>query len=100
MRIYMAPQCVISKEKWLDGEEQIDAWWNEAERLAGNRLAYVQRSKLQWRFMKLYIHPNREEALAFIDDVNAAGIVWSECMKIKDGADLSKSPEEWFVRMW
>lgn len=100
MRIDMAPQCVISKEKWLDGEEQIDAWWNEAERLAGNRLAYVRRSKLQWRFMKLYIHPNREEALAFIDDVNAAGIVWSECMKIKDGADLSKSPEEWFVRMW
>ena len=50
--------------------------------------------------MKLYIHPNREGALAFIDDVNAAGIVRSECMKIKDGADLSKSPEEWFVRMW
>lgn len=100
MRIDMAPQCVISKEKWLAGEEQINAWWDEAERLAGDRRACVQRSKLQWRFMKLYIHPDREEALRFIADVKDAGIVWSECMKIKEDADLSKSPEEWFVRMW
>ncbi len=68
--------------------------------MAGDRLACVRRSRLQWRFMKLYIHPDREEALRFIADVKAAGIVWSECMKIKEDADLSKSPEEWFVRRW
>ena len=36
-------------------EPVFDQLWDMAEELAGNRLSYVQRSRIQWRYSKLIV---------------------------------------------
>ena len=81
INIYEAPLNSITKEEYLEHEEDIEAWWNEAEALAGDRLEYVQRSRLQWRYIQLLLHPDREACDQFIQDVNNYGIKWAESDK-------------------
>ena len=81
INIYEAPLNSISKEEYLAYEDQIEAWWNTAEELAGDRLEYVQRSRLQWRYIQLLLHPDREACDQFIQDVNNYGIKWAESEK-------------------
>ena len=75
---------------------------DKAEELAGDRLEYVQCSRLQWRYIRLMLHPNQEEALTFISDVTAAGIAWGEgnLQTLPADADLSKPPHQWFTFDW
>ena len=78
INIYEAPLNSITQEEYLAYEEQIEAWWNTAEELAGDRLEYVQRSRLQWRYIQLLLHPNDEACAQFVADVEAYGIRWAE----------------------
>ena len=81
INIYEAPLNSITKEEYLQYEEQIEAWWNTAEELAGDRLEYVKRSRLQWRYIQLLLHPDDEACAQFVADVEAYGIRWAESPK-------------------
>ena len=78
-------------------EETFDLLWDKAEEKAGDRLEHVQRSRLQWRYIKLMYEPNEEEARKFVEDVTAAGIRWNEGLDhFPEGVDMSKPIHEWF----
>ena len=78
INIYEAPLQSITKEEYLANEADFDAWWNTAEELAGDRLEYVQRSRLQWRYVQLMLHPDKDACDRFTADVNAWNIRWAE----------------------
>ena len=81
INIYEAPLNSITKEEYLAHEADIEAWWNTAEELAGDRLEAVKRSRLQWRYIQLLLHPDQEACDKFIEDVQAYGIRWAESSK-------------------
>ena len=81
INIYEAPLNSITEAEYLQYEEQIEAWWNTAEALAGDRLEYVKRSRLQWRYIQLLLHPDDEACAQFVQDVEAYGIRWAESSK-------------------
>ena len=81
INIYEAPLNSITKAEYLQYEEQIEEWWNTAEELAGDRIEYVKRSRLQWRYIQLLLHPDEEACQQFIADVNSYGIRWAESDK-------------------
>ena len=81
INIYEAPLNSITKEEYLAHETDIEAWWNTAEELAGDRLEYVKRSRLQWRYIQLLLHPNDEACAQFVADVKGYGIRWAESSK-------------------
>jgi len=95
---YGAPLEAFDRDRYAALADSIDSWWDKAEELAGDRLEYVQRSRLQWRYLKLMLRPNEEEAKTFIADIAAAGIHWKEwryTSAIGEGSNLSKSPDKW-----
>ena len=81
INIYEAPLNSITAEEYLQYEAQIEAWWNTAEELAGDRLDAVKRSRLQWRYIQLLLHPDDEACAQFVADVKAYGIRWAESDK-------------------
>ena len=94
--IYDHPLTVITRDEYLENEALFDEWWNTAASLAGDRREFVERSMMQWRLTKLYLHPNAEEAQKLIDDAKAAGVVWKEGQyNVQAESDLSKSPCFW-----
>ena len=94
--IYGHPFTAITRGEYLEHEALFEEWWNRAAELAGDRLEYVQRSMMQWRLTKLFLHPNAEEAQKLIDDAKAAGVVWKEGQfNVQPESDLSKSPFFW-----
>ena len=97
MSIWSKPFWIIPQDKYEAMEETFDAWWNKAEAMAGDRLEAVKRSRLQWRYIKLCLHPNEEEAKALRDDVENAKIRWNEWRDLPAEADLSKSPDTWIT---
>ena len=100
--IYGDPFAAIGEDTYRAMEDSFEHWWDKAEELAGERLEYVQRSRLQWRYIRLMLHPDQEEALTFISDVTAAGIAWGEgnLQTLPADADLSKPPHQWFTFDW
>ncbi|MBE6566444.1 MAG: DUF4838 domain-containing protein [Ruminococcaceae bacterium] len=81
INIYEAPLQSISKAEYLEYEDEFNAWWDAAEELAGNRRAYVRRSRMQWRYIELLLHPDEKACRQFIADVNIYGIRWAESTK-------------------
>ena len=81
INIYEAPLNSITEAEYLQYEDQIEAWWNTAEELAGDRLEYVKRSRLQWRYIQLLLHPDDDACAQFVKDVEAYGIRWAESAK-------------------
>lgn len=81
INIYEAPLNSITAEEYIAYEEQIEAWWSTAEELAGDRLEYVKRSRLQWRYIQLLLHPNDEACAQFVADVKSYNIRWAESEK-------------------
>lgn len=99
MRIYDAPFVIIDKQDYESICSAAEAWWDEAERLAGDRLEAVKRSHLQWTYLSLAIKPDAQKAEAFYRDVNAREIRWSEPMNtIPEEQDFSDSPVKWRFR--
>lgn len=95
--IYHQPFTAISATIYRAIEKAINKWWNAAEAEAGDRLEYVKRSRLHWRYMELMLHPNVEKANELIADVEGRGMAWREGRYHVDvsKSDLSKGPGHW-----
>ena len=78
INIYEEPLEAITEGEYRIHENDFQTWWNKAEELAGDRLEYVQRSRLQWRYIQLLIHPDQAACDAFTAEVLAYGIRWAE----------------------
>jgi hypothetical protein len=100
--VYGQPFEAIPRDFYLAMEDTFESWWAKAEELAGDRVAYVQRSRLQWRYIKLMLHPDEAEAQKLIADVKAMGVGWTESSgtDLPADADFSKGPDEWFTFDW
>ena len=94
--IYGHPFTAITRGEYLENEALFDELWNNALDNAGDCREHVERSMMQWRLTKLFLHPNAEEAQKLIDDAKAAGVVWKEGQpNVLPESDLSKSPYYW-----
>lgn len=95
--IYHQPFTGISSTLYRALEKAINKWWNAAEAEAGDRLAYVQRSRLHWRYMELMLHPDAEKAAELIAEVEGMGMAWREGRYHVDisKSDLNKGPGHW-----
>jgi hypothetical protein len=98
MGLWTKPFDIIAREKYEAMEETFDAWWDKAEAMAKDRLDFVRRSRLQWRYIKLMLHPNEADGKVLRDDVEAAAIRWNEGDTLPEDVDLSKSPETWLEK--
>ena len=103
MGIYSSPLTVVSKSGLESMEGNYNAWWDAAEALAGDRLEYVQRSRIQLRYLLLFVHPDKDEALALVEYVEGNGISWREgwpkllwYVYSDDNALLGQAPDKWF----
>ena len=93
---YFDPFTIHDANWYRSMEDVFDLLWDKAEALAGDRLAYVQRSRIQWRYIKLMFAPNEEEAKKFVEDVTAAGIRWRESLPaLPDGLNMSGPIHQW-----
>lgn len=95
--IYHDPFCAISITLYRALERAIIKWWDAAEAEAGDRLEYVQRSRLHCRYTYLMMHPNAEESEKLINEVEGLGMAWREGRYHVDleNSDLSKGPGHW-----
>ena len=91
MTIYSHPFDIISKETYLANEADFEAWWTAAESLAGDRKAYVKRSRLQWRYIQLMLHPNANMA-----DFLRMEILYAYEIKFAESWQYNKAPDEWY----
>ncbi len=95
-----SPFQAITEAEYLANEELFDEWWLKAEALAGDRVDFVKRSRFQWRYIKLCLHPNKAEALAMIEE-NARSfnerIAWREAQWNVDTnkTNFDLTPPEW-----
>lgn len=94
-RVANRPFEIIPRESYVAMEESIDGWWDKAEALAGDRLEYVRRSRMQWRYIKLMLHPNTQDGRAFLDDVAKWNIAWSECRPAPKECNFEETPDRW-----
>ncbi len=69
---------IIPEAKYLAMEETIDGWWDKAEEEAGDRLGYVRRSRTQWEYVKLMLHPDPAKADALRRYLEKERIPWNE----------------------
>ena len=81
-------------------KDTFDAWWDKAEAMAGDRLAAVKRSRLQWRYIRLMLHPDAEEGRVFRADVDREHIRWGEWHDLPAEPDYSLPPHKWFAHEW
>lgn len=91
MTIYSHPFDIISKEDYFANEADFESWWAKAEELAENCRENVKRSRLQWRYIRLMLHPNSEEAYNLWDE-----IYWYYDMKFAESWQYDEPPGEWF----
>ena len=97
------PFDAITMDEYLASETDFDEWWNAAEALAGERIDFVKRARYQWRYIKLCLHPDLEEAQKLIADTSDSFMTrvgWREKQWNVDTAksDLTKSPLEWVYK--
>ena len=78
INIYEEPLQSITEAEYLANEFFFDNLWEKAEAIAGDRAEYVHRSSMQWRCIKILLHPNEEDALAFTAEIEEMGIRWAE----------------------
>ena len=95
--IYHQPFTAVNENFYRVIEDGVTKWWNKAEELAGDRLEYVQRSRLHWRYMQLMLHPDAEKAAELIAEVEGLGMAWKEGryhVNIEE-SDLNQGPGRW-----
>jgi len=95
MTLCRAPFEIISKDKWEIMEDTIENWWNKAEALAGNRLEFVKRSRLQWEYVRLMLHPNEKDGEKLLEAIENNNIQWDEGRHKADRAKLGMTPNTW-----
>ena len=94
------PYSGMPLETFARYEEIFDEWWNKAEELAGDRVENVKHSRLQWRYVKLSLHPNKQDAQEFIRDVQLWGTDWGDAVgtAVPERANLELGPEWWYIQ--
>ena len=96
MRHFWSPFEIIPQDRYEAAEDTLEGWWNKAEALAGERAEYVRRSRMQWRYMKLMLHPDPVEGKKFYDDVVRLHINWKEDRELpNDPYDFADPPIDW-----
>ena len=97
-----SPFDAITKEEYEEHAAAIEAMWDKAQALASDfandREAYVKRARFQWRYIKLCLNPNAEDAQALITDAASNPRVgWRPAQWNVDveGSDLNLAPTEW-----
>ena len=101
--IYASPFDGIEEEAYRAMEKNFELWWGKAEELAGDRVEFVKRSRLQWRYIRLMLHPAADQAKRLIDEVNTYKISWMEGAggySLPEDADLSLPPHQWYKFTW
>ena len=96
-----SPFDAITQEEYAQHAEAFDELWDQAEALAGDRIDFVKRARFQWRYIKLCINPNAEDAQALISDAASKPRVgWRPAQWNVDTAnsDLNLAPTEWVYR--
>ena len=95
--IYHQPFTSVNDNFYRVIEDGVTKWWNKAEAEAGDRLEYVQRSRLHWRYMQLMLHPNATKAAELIAEVEGLGMAWREGRYHVDleKSNLNQSPGMW-----
>ena len=95
--IYHDPFASIDTNLYRIIEDRVTRMWNAAEAEAGDRLPYVQHSRLHWRYLQLMLHPNAEKAIELITEVEGLGMAWREGRYHVDleKSNLSKGPGMW-----
>jgi hypothetical protein len=91
------PNVFLRPETYSALEDTIEQWWNKAEEMAGDRLEYVQRSRLQWRYVQLMLHPDADEAQNLLRDLDTYGIRWNEWNRVSPDSDFSLPPYRWKI---
>ena len=95
--IYHQPFQAVNENYYRVLEKNINKWWDAAEAAAGDRLEFVKRSRLHWRYIGLMLHPDEEKAIALIQEVEGLGMAWREGKYHVDieNSNLSKGPGMW-----
>ena len=95
--IYHQPFTAVNDNYYRVLEKNINKWWDATEAAAGDRLEFVKRSRLHWRYMELMLHPNEEKARELIQEVEGLGMAWREGKYHVDmeKSNLSKGPGMW-----
>lgn len=91
MTIHSHPYDIISKEEYIANEADFEAWWAAAEELAGDRVAFVKRSRLQWRYIQRMLHPDANAAYVLFHE-----IYWDYEMEFAESYQYNSPPDEWF----
>ena len=78
INIYEAPLQSITEAEYRQMDATFSGWWERAELIAGDRADAVHRSALQWRYIQLLLHPDKEACAQFVAEVEAYGIRWAE----------------------
>jgi len=96
MGIFELPCNYLDYEKMAAMEETFDQWWDKAYTLAGDRAASVERSRFQWRHLKLELHPDPVAGRAFYEECRARNIKWNEWRPVDpEHVDFSQPPSKW-----
>lgn len=94
-RVANKPFEIIPRDRYEAMEETIDAWWNKAEAMAGDRAEAVRRSRMQWRYLKLMLKPDAAEGQKFLDAVKADNVNWSEWKPYPEEVNFTETPDIW-----
>ena len=97
------PFDAITADEYLANEESFDEWWSLAEQMAGDRADFVKRARYQWRYIKLCLYPNAEDAQQLITDASdsfTTRVGWRNAQwnVDTDKSDLNLPPTEWVYR--
>ena len=95
--IYHAPFTAVTEYEYRALEYGLNRFWRLAEKNAGDRVEYVKRSRLHWRYTELMLNPDEEKALQFIKEVEGLGMAWREGryhVNIQ-ASELYKRPSMW-----
>lgn len=72
------PFDIIPREVYEARFDEIEGWWNDAETAAGENLERVQRSRLQWTYIKLLMGRDDEDTRTFFSTMRDLGILLHE----------------------
>ena len=78
MNIYESPFATITEEEYRANEADFEEWWAKAKELAGARVAYVNRSMLQWKYIQVCLHPDPIAEQALNGNISYYQIRWAE----------------------
>lgn len=96
MSIWQHPFEIIPRETYEKHESEIDSWWDSAYASADEKeKERIDRSRMQWDAIKLFMYPNEVDGKKFYDKMKKYSVRWNEWRELKDDPDFSLPPTEW-----